>query len=218
MTKKHFSRAESQQLWRRLARWLMATAVGLVSSIVVVAGAPPASADEILTCQFGTGQVFDVQWDITGSTLLVSGMDYPFSNFNMFAPTPPPTRFDSTTLNETDYFQFFASTTVPGTLGLAVYSVDGTLRGVINETGSFEALGDGFLFYNGSSSWGTLLTTQEGFVYGDAATFAVTNDAPTEADVLAYQGCSAFPITVPVILDGTPPSGTVSQTYPGFTV
>ncbi len=177
-----------------------------------------AQADDILACRFGTQQVFDVQWGSDGTTLSTSGFAYPMSNFGMFAPTPPATRFDSTTLAVGDYFQFFESTTDPGTLGLRVHAADGTLRGVIDETGDFVALGDDFLFYAGTGAWGTLFTTSEGFAFGDAADFAITQDAPTMEQVLAYQQCSDAPVTLPVILAGAPPAGTVGATYAGFTV
>lgn len=185
---------------------------------LVLVPATAAQADDILACRFGTQQVFDVQWGINGSTLETSGFNWPMSNFGPFAPTPGPQRFDATTLAVGDYFQFFTSTTDPGTLGLRVHAADGTLRGVIDETGTFEALGDDFLFYSGTDSWGTLFTTSEGFAFGDAGDFAISQTAPTIEQVLAYQQCADAPVTLPVIGPGAPPAGVVDAAYAGFTV
>jgi hypothetical protein len=206
---------QAMRMWSRLA------ALGALSVVLTAVGigasAERASAADIHSCEFGTGQVFDVQWGIDNSTLSVSSMAYPYSNYGMFYPTAPATRFDSSTLASTDYFQFFDSTTVPGTLGLEVFSGDGTLRGVIDDTGSFQALGNGFIFYVGDGSWGTLFTTQTGFHYGDSAEFTATNTAPTTADALAFTSCATVPVTLPVITSGNPPAGTVGKPY-SFTV
>jgi LPXTG-motif cell wall-anchored protein len=203
------------KIWTKIAATAaLAIALTAISLGTTVA---PASAD-IRTCEFGTGQVFDVQWSITGSTLNVSSMNYPFSNYGLYDPTPPATRFSAGTLAPGDYFQFVASTTVAGTLALTVHSSDGTLLGTIDDTGSFQALGNGFIFYVGDGNWGTLFTTQDGFHYGDGATFAVSNTAPTTADALAFTSCQAAPVTLPVIGSATPPAGVVGAAYPTFTV
>jgi LPXTG-motif cell wall-anchored protein len=196
---------------------IVATAV-VFTAVSLGIGSTPASAADIRSCEFGTGQAFDVQWSLAGSTLSVASMAYPFSNYGLFYPNAPATRFDAATLATSDYFQFFDSTTVPGTLGLELFDSGGTLQGVIDDTGSFQALGSGFIFYVGDGNWGTLFATQEGFHYGDSATFTATNTSPTTADALAFTSCATAPVTLPVIGSGSPPAGTVATTYPAFAV
>lgn len=178
-------------------------------------GASSAQAADIRSCRFGTQQVFDVQWSLNGNVLSTFAMNYPHSNFNLFAPSAPATRFGADTLRPGDYFQFFESTTVPGTYGLALYGSDGTERGVVDETGTFRALGDGFLFYDGSDRWGTLFTTQEGFVYGEGAEFVATDTAVTSPDIAGYTNCDATPIDDLVLGPLSPSFGNVGLPYSG---
>src|SRR4051794_17644777 len=48
-------------------------AIGALLTVLGVAS--PAHATDLHNCQFGTQQVFDVQWNITGQLLNVSGMN-----------------------------------------------------------------------------------------------------------------------------------------------
>ena len=123
---------------------------------------------QITTEEFSFNQVFDVQWYISGSTLNVSGFNY------LFASQPTNARLTSAQVvayvSAGDYLQFFNSTTNPGTYGLAVYN-NGTQVRVIDNTGTFSALANGAIFYNGAGMWGTLFTTGQGYSLGGSASF-----------------------------------------------
>jgi hypothetical protein len=197
-------------------------AVGLGAAVLAPnVGGPVESASaspSILGCEFSPNQVFDVQWFLSGSTLSASSFDYPFSNYGLYYPAPGATRLSAGTLAANDYFSFFASTTAPGTLGLELFDSAGTLKGIIDDTGSFVALGTGFIFYNGDGSWGTLFTTSQAYAYGDSANLTATNTAPTDSDALAYSNCSAAPLVLPTVSAGAPTSGVVGARYTPFTV
>jgi hypothetical protein len=92
------------------------------------------------------------------------------------------------------YFAFFDSTTNPGTYGMALYNSDGTLAEVIHNTGTFRALADGAIFYNGNSSWGTLITTAQGYSIGGSATFAVEINNPTNQQMSTWVPDSTTPL------------------------
>ena len=84
------------------------------------------------------------------------------------------------------YFAFFESTTNPGTYGMALYNSDGTQAEVIHNTGTFRVLADGAIFYLGNGSWGTLITTAEGFDIGDSSSFTVEEDRPSDATMSVW--------------------------------
>lgn len=194
-----------------------AAAVTLAAAAIVILPAPAASA-AVVDCRFGAQQVFDVQWSLEGTTLSTSGITYPFSNFGLFAPAPGPEQFSESTLAATDYFQFFPSTTAPGTLGLAVYEADGTPRGVIQETGEFYALGDDVLFYLGTGFWGTVITTGAAYPLGSSVDFTVTAVSPTPEQVDAYDSCSADPIALLPLGPEVPAAGIVGTGFTSFAV
>jgi hypothetical protein len=155
----------------------------------------------ITTAKFSTAQIFDVQWSIGGGQLNASGFNYIFSSINYATQTASAARW---TLAQTQdagangrYIAFFNSTTNPGTYGMAVYNSNGTVYKLINNTGSFRALADGAIFYNGNGMWGTLITTKQGYNLGQSGSWAVTQD------------CNASPSACNTALANyTPPSST----------
>jgi hypothetical protein len=71
----------------RTKKNLLLTAVAVVSlslswvSVGVPASQPAqASTDNLLSCKFSPAQVFDVQWNIVGSTLNVSSITRPWAS------------------------------------------------------------------------------------------------------------------------------------------
>jgi hypothetical protein len=134
----------------------------------------------ITTAKFGTAQIFDVQWNISGGQLNASGFNYIYSSINYATQTASAARWTAAQTTDAGsngrYIAFFNSTTNPGTYGMAVYNSDGTVYKLINNTGSFRALADGAIFYNGNGMWGTLITTKQGYTLGQSGSWAVTQD------------------------------------------
>ena len=136
-------------------------------------------------------QIFDVQWNISGGNLNASGFNYIYSSVNYATQSSnTPARWTAAQTADAGsngrYIAFFNSTTNPGTYGMAVYESDGTLYKIINNTGTFRALANGAIFYNGNGMWGTLITTEAGYANGSSGSWAVTADYPTNAQLEAY--------------------------------
>jgi hypothetical protein len=144
--------------------------------------AGPAKAD-IADGKFSTNQIFDVQYNWSGTTLNASNFIAPYDQ-----------NFTHPTVAAGDYFQFFNSTTNPGTYGLGLYTSAGALKQVVHDTGTLQAIGPGALFYIGSGFFGTVISTGEGYSYGQSGTFANMNTSPTASDFTGYTWASATPL------------------------
>lgn len=152
----------------------------------------------ITDLKLSTAQIFDVQWYVSSGRLYASGFNYIFSSINYATQTASAARWTAAQTADAGsngrYIGFFASTTNPGTYGMAVFNSDGTRYKTINNTGSFRALADGAIFYNGNGQWGTLVTTGAGYNYGSSANFAITADFPTNSQLQAYTPPSSTPL------------------------
>ena len=104
--------------------------------------------------KFSTNQIFDVQYNWSGTTLNASNFIAPYDQ-----------NFTHPTVAAGDYFQFFNSTTNPGTYGLGLYTSAGALKQVVHDTGTLQAIGPGALFYIGSGFFGTVISTGAGYAY-----------------------------------------------------
>jgi hypothetical protein len=150
-----------------------------------------ASTTDLLSCRFSPAQVFDTQYNISGSTLNVSGLTRPYTSGGQL----PANQLDST-----DYFKFANSTNGSDpSLSLTQYSSADALKNTLHTWGNFLAIGEDFIFYTGSGFYGTLITTGQGFNYGDSASLAITTNNPSLAQVLAYSSCSSTPLGIGVL-------------------
>jgi hypothetical protein len=144
----------------------------------------------ILDLRLKVDQIFDVQWNISGGNLNASYFNYIYSSINYATQTTSAARWTAAQAADAGsngrYIAFFNSTTNPGTYGMAVYNSDGSVYKIINNTGTFRALADGAIFYNGNGMWGTLITTEAGYSLGSSGSWAVTVNYPTNADLDAY--------------------------------
>jgi len=148
--------------------------------------------------RLSTAQIFDVQWNISGGMLNTSGFNYIYSSINYATQTTQAARWTAAQTADANsngrYISFFHSTTHPGTYGMAVFNSDGSVYKLINNTGSFRTLADGAIFYNGNGMWGTLITTKQGYNYGQSASFVITQQYPTNAQLEAYTVDSTTPL------------------------
>jgi hypothetical protein len=177
------------RLLAALAAFVLAILAGLALPIGSSSTAY-ASTGDIRTCKFGPAQVFDTQWGISGSTLNVSGLTRPWASTGPLGPGD---------IDADDYFAFVDATLAgQPTLAFHQYTADGTLKRSLHTFGSFPAIGEDFIFYNGSNSNGTLITTGLGYAYGSSASLAVTTNNPPLSEVLAYASCSSTPLGVGV--------------------
>lgn len=150
--------------------------------------------------KLSTAQIFDVQWYVSGGRLYTSGFNYIYSSVNYATQTTSAARLTSAQYADINsvsgrYIGFFNSTTNPGTYGMAVFNADGTKYKILNNTGSFRALADGAIFYNGNGMWGTLITTGAGYALGSSANFAITTDYPTNTQLASYTPPSSTPLS-----------------------
>lgn len=152
----------------------------------------------ITDLKVSTAQIFDVQWSISGNTLNASGFNYIFASVNYATQTNSAARWTAAQTADAGsngrYIGFFNSTTHPGTYGMAVFNADGTRYKIINNTGSFRALANGAIFYNGNGMWGTLITTSQGYSLGQSGSWTVTASFPTNAQLQAYVPPSSEPL------------------------
>jgi hypothetical protein len=152
----------------------------------------------ITDLKLSTAQIFDVQWNISGGRLNASGFNHIFASINYATQTASAARWTAAQTADAGangrYIGFFNSTTNPGTYGMAVFNSDGSTYKIINNTGSFRALADGAIFYNGNGMWGTLITTGQGYSNGQSGSWAVTQDNPNNAQLQAYTPPSSTPL------------------------
>lgn len=144
---------------------------------------------------FGINQIFDVQYYWSGSTLHASNFIAPYDM-----------NFQTVTATSGQYFQFFESTTNPGSYGLKLMNADGTLSRVIHDHGDITALGDGAIFYIGSGFFGNVISTAQGYAYGASGTFENMDTDVTQADLQSYTYASSTPLTAGQT--ATPPTNT----------
>lgn len=154
----------------------------------------------ITDLKLSTAQIFDVQWYTSGGKLYASGFNYIYASINYATQTASAARLTAAQYNDINsvsgrYIGFFASTTNPGTYGMAVFNADGTKYKILNNTGTFVALADGAIFYNGNNSWGTLVTTGAGYAMGSSGNWTITTSNPTNAQLQAYTPPSSTPLT-----------------------
>ena len=133
--------------------------------------------------KFGINQIFDVQYWWNGNTLNASSFIAPYDK-----------NFNTVTVTTGQYFQFFASTTNPGTYGLKLMNSDGTFNRVIHDTGDITALGSGAIFYIGSGFFGNVITTATGYNYGASAQFTNMDTSVTSSDLSSYTFASSTPL------------------------
>ncbi len=152
----------------------------------------------ITDLKLSTAQIFDVQWYVSGGTLYASGFNYIYASVNYSTQTTSAARWTAAQTADAGangrYIGFFNSTTNPGTYGMAVFNSDGSTYKIINNTGSFRALANGAIFYNGNGMWGTLITTGQGYSLGQSGSWAVTQDYPTNTQLQAYTPPSSTPL------------------------
>jgi hypothetical protein len=152
----------------------------------------------ITDLKLSTAQIFDVQWNISGSTLNASGFNRIYASVNYSTQTNSAARWTAAETSDAGangrYIGFFNSTTNPGTYGMAVFNSNGTRYKTINNTGSFRALADGAIFYNGNGMWGTLITTGQGYNLGQSGSWTVTANNPTNSQLQAYVPPSSTPL------------------------
>jgi hypothetical protein len=72
--------------------------------------------------KFGINQIFDVQYSWDGNTLTAENFIAPYNK-----------DFQTVTTTAGQYFQFFSSTTNPGTYGLKLMNSDGTFNRVVHD-------------------------------------------------------------------------------------
>jgi hypothetical protein len=152
----------------------------------------------ITDLKLSTAQIFDVQWYISGGRLYASGFNYIYASVNYSSQTTSAARWTAAETADANsngrYIGFYNSPTVAGTYAMAVFNSNGSIYKVINYTGSFRALADGAIFYNGNNSWGTLITTGQGYTNGQSGNWAVTQDNPTNTHLQAYTPPSSTPL------------------------
>jgi len=185
--------------WRgSLVALVMALVAGVSIPLPLPAGA---NVTGLVDCRFSKAQVFDVQWNISGvapdRTLNVSGLTGPFASADPAGPV------DS--IADTDTFAFY----VEGSdVGFRQFGADGSLKRTLHTEGTFQALGPDFIFYLGAGFFGTLITSGEGFAYGESATLAVTDENVAINDALGYSTCSATPLAIGEKRGDVPDPGT----------
>ncbi len=130
---------------------------------------------------FSANQIFDVQYWWNGNTLNASNFIAPYDS-----------NFQTVTTTAGQYFKFIDNGN--GSYGLGLYNSDNTLSRVIHSTGTITALGGGAIFYIGSGFFGNVISTAEGYSYGDSATFTNMNTSPTTSDFTSYTWASTTPL------------------------
>jgi hypothetical protein len=170
---------------RMLARMLALTLV-VASTVASAPGVSRAAVTGLTDCRFSKAQVFDVQWFISGTTLNVSGMTSPYASHEPDYFTQPP-------IADGDTFAFYEN---GGEVGFRQFSADGTVKYTLHLSGAFRAIGPDFIFYTGGGFFGTLITSGQGFEYGDSTQLEVTAQNVTVEEALGYTSCASVPLAI----------------------
>ena len=133
--------------------------------------------------KFGINQIFDVQYNWSGTTLNASNFIAPYNK-----------NFQTVTTTAGQYFQFFNSTTNPGKHGLKLMNSNGTQHSIVHDHGDITALGNGAIFYIGSGFFGNVITTAQGYNYGASAQFTNMDTSVTSSDLNNYTYASTTPL------------------------
>ena len=133
--------------------------------------------------KFSINQIFDVQYNWSGTTLNASNFIAPYNK-----------NFQTVTATSGQYFQFFESTTNPGTHGLKLMNSNGTQHSIVHDTGEITALGSGAIFYLGSGWLGNVITTGAGYSYGASASFTNMDTSVSSSDLNNYTFASSTPL------------------------
>ena len=134
--------------------------------------------------KFGINQIFDVQYNWSGTTLNASNFIAPFNK-----------NFQTVTVTSGQYFQFFDSTTNPGKHGLKLMNSNGTQHSIIHDYGDITALGSGAIFYLGTGWLGNVITTGAGYAYGSSASFTNMDTSVSSSDLNSYTFASSTPLS-----------------------
>ena len=138
---------------------------------------------DITDGQFGINQIFDVQYYWSGTTLNASNFIAPYDK-----------DFNTVTTTSGQYFQFFASTTNPGTYGMKLMNANGTFNRVIHDYGTITAIGNDAIFYLGTGWLGNVITTSAGYSYGQSDTFTNMDTSVSSSDLTSYTYASTTPL------------------------
>ena len=152
--------------------------------------------------KFGINQIFDVQYYWSGTTLNASNFIAPYNK-----------NFQTVTVTSGQYFQFFSSTTNPGTYGLKLMNSDGTQHSIVHDYGEITALGNGAIFYIGSGFFGNVISTAQGYNYGSSASFTNMDTSVTSSDLSSYTFASSTPLAAG---QTAPPPAPAAPTNLGF--
>jgi hypothetical protein len=156
--------------------------------------------------KFSKNQIFDVQYWWNGTTLNASNFIAPY-NMN----------FQQVSVGTGQYFQFFPSTTNPGTYGLGLYNSNGTLAQIVHNYGDITALGNGAIFYIGSGFFGNVISTGAGYSYGQSAQFTNMDTSVSAADMTNFTWASTTPLTAGQTAASAAPVVTVTGTTITYT-
>jgi hypothetical protein len=174
----------------------------LVAAIVLAASSLSVQA-AITDGQFSINQIFDVQYNWSGSTL---------NAFNFIAPYDKD--FNTVTATSGQYFQFFESTVQPGTYGMKLMNADGTFNRVIHDYGTITAIGNDAIFYLGTGWLGNVISINQGYSYGSSATFTNMDTTVTSSELTSYSWSNTTPLAAGETAGGTPSAPTVVSTAP----
>lgn len=133
--------------------------------------------------KFGINQIFDVQYNWSGTTLNASNFIAPYNK-----------NFQTVTVTSGQYFQFFDSTTNPGKHGLKLMNSNGTQHSIVHDHGDITALGNGAIFYIGSGFFGNVITTAQGYSYGSSGSFTNMDTSVSLSDLSSYTYASSTPL------------------------
>ena len=149
---------------------------------------------------FSINQIFDVQYNWSGTTLNASNFIAPYDS-----------NFQTVTATAGQYFKFIDNG--DGTHGMGLYNSDNTLDRVIHSTGQITALGSGAIFYLGSGWLGNVISTAEGYNYGASASFTNMDTSVSAGDISSYTWAS----TTPLAAGQTAGSSNSTPTYVAIT-
>ncbi len=175
----------------------------------------------VQSCQFTTNDVFDTNWNqgsiSTSNPLSISNLNYPISDSGVTNTNPYGTRLSESDYEPGDYFAL-ALNADSSTYALDLNNPDGSLKQVVDATGTVQYIGANYLFYVGDA-WpggnGTILTASPSLslgIFGSASLPVNVVNPSTSALDNAFACASGSP-GIPVVTEAVSSDGSVTLSW-----
>lgn len=164
---------------------------------------------DIIDGRYSINQVFDVQ---RNPPYPVAGASFTLSNF------VAPYRDNFTNYDiATGYISFFYTGDANALVGIRLYDSNGGLLETVSVKGDIYGLEpEGFLYVSDDGDYGTFVSNNQGFNYGESVSYTTTKDGIVSLAELQAYAANATPLGAGQMAGGGGGGGTLTSAVAGF--